>query len=283
MSDITPKQNPFSLYDFLGYFTPGAIFIYGGTLAYIHENGSTNIINDFLDAITFNNAGAYIPFILISYVMGHILNFISSITIERYSIWSLGYPSKFLLGMNHDGYYFTPDKKIQRRILRTIIFLLLAPISIYDLVLGKWFDLRSLYAKKLDPVLAKLIKAKVGSLMTKSKVRDMDIGDHNASDIEYFIYAYHYAVENTLNHLPKMQNYVALFGFLRVICLISLVFPWFIFWHFLNGLLPFCTFLIYWIPSSAISFILYMGFLKFYSRFTLETLMAMAVTIDKNP
>ena len=23
------KQNPFSLYDFLGYFTPGAIFLYG--------------------------------------------------------------------------------------------------------------------------------------------------------------------------------------------------------------------------------------------------------------
>ena len=27
------KQNPFSFYDFLGYFTPGAIFLYG--LAFI--------------------------------------------------------------------------------------------------------------------------------------------------------------------------------------------------------------------------------------------------------
>lgn len=31
------NQNPFSLYDFLGYFIPGAIFIYGAIAIYAHS------------------------------------------------------------------------------------------------------------------------------------------------------------------------------------------------------------------------------------------------------
>lgn len=34
---INTKQNPFSIYDFLGYLTPGAVFIYGYVLVRAHQ------------------------------------------------------------------------------------------------------------------------------------------------------------------------------------------------------------------------------------------------------
>lgn len=38
------KQNPFSLYDFLGYFTPGAIFLYGCMAAISHSHLDESLI-----------------------------------------------------------------------------------------------------------------------------------------------------------------------------------------------------------------------------------------------
>jgi hypothetical protein len=35
------KQNPFSFYDFLGYFTPGAIFLYAALVVYGHAIAPT--------------------------------------------------------------------------------------------------------------------------------------------------------------------------------------------------------------------------------------------------
>ncbi|MFA6712186.1 MAG: hypothetical protein WCS33_05715, partial [Candidatus Caldatribacteriota bacterium] len=43
-------------------------------------------------------------FVIISYVLGHALNYLSSLTIERYSIWSIGYPSRFILGEKQSCY-----------------------------------------------------------------------------------------------------------------------------------------------------------------------------------
>ena len=49
------KQNPFSFYDFLGYFTPGAIFLYGVLLITGHVSGS-NIFVYAEKYLSFKNA-----------------------------------------------------------------------------------------------------------------------------------------------------------------------------------------------------------------------------------
>ena len=51
------KQNPFSFYDFLGYFTPGAIFLYGVLLITGHVSGS-NIFVYAEKYLSFKNAEA---------------------------------------------------------------------------------------------------------------------------------------------------------------------------------------------------------------------------------
>ena len=91
------KQNPFSLYDFLGYFTPGAILLYGCILTLGHTQPDGSVINYVNQYQGLDKTQFYTLFILIAYISGHFLNFLSSITIECYSNWAFGYPSKYLL------------------------------------------------------------------------------------------------------------------------------------------------------------------------------------------
>ena len=89
------NQNPFSLYDFLGYLIPGIFCLLGGIYIYSPDLLWMNIIiNDGYNLVM------YIVTVIICYCLGHILSYLSSITVEKYSIWTLGYPSRYLL--NHE-------------------------------------------------------------------------------------------------------------------------------------------------------------------------------------
>jgi hypothetical protein len=272
------KQNPFSLYDSLGYFTPGALFVYGLMAAYAHVQPGGNSLQFIATRLSFDSAEIYIPFILASYAVGHFLSFVSSITVERYSIWVFGYPSKSLLGLPNSGYWAVSEKKFQRRAMRFLVGLLLAPITFLDWLLGSCAGLRDVYVKKLDPLLISAISLKI-----KRLVRDHALlpdADELGKPVEhdFFRYVYHYAVENAPSHLPKMQNYVALYGFLRTLTLLAIVFFWGTVWHTTRGVFS-VTEAIVLLPSTlVVTYVLYMGFIKFYRRFSLEALMAMTVT-----
>lgn len=86
-------KSPFSINDFLGYFIPGTISIF---LIYINlkflDSDSTKNIFFVVSDTTF-----YVYLIIISYILGHLFNYISSISIEQYSVWRYGYPSYYLL------------------------------------------------------------------------------------------------------------------------------------------------------------------------------------------
>ena len=99
-------KNPFSFYDFLGYFIPGALFCYLFVLAFGAKVGDWIGLDFFQGLSLFEQS---IAFIIVSYVLGHIVNYLSTITIERYSIWSIGYPSKYIFGILPKGYFKTLD------------------------------------------------------------------------------------------------------------------------------------------------------------------------------
>jgi hypothetical protein len=70
-----------------------------------------------------------------------------------------------------------------------------------------------------------------------------------------------------------MQNYVALYGFLRTSCLIAILAFW---WTLYNH---------HWLTaagSCAVAFLLYVGFIKFYRRFSLEAMMAVSVVVQSS-
>ncbi len=272
------KQNPFSLYDFLGYFTPGAIFLYCILLALGHLETKGFSFSYVITYLSFEKAEIYIPFILAAYLSGHFLSFLSSITIERFSLWAHGYPSKYLLGITHKGYFSATEHEFLRVVIRILVFVVLAPISFLDFILGKIVGMRELYAKKLDPLLIEVLRNRIEALIEKhAGVRNKEKYGP-ARDIDFFRYAYHYALENAPSHITKMQNYVALYGFLRTLTLIVLITFWVIAWHVLNG--SFATPTAFWTMFivGVVAYLFFMGFVKFYRRFSLEALMAMAVT-----
>ena len=274
------KPNPFSLYDFLGYLTPGAIFLYGFMAAYGYAEPEANIFDYVASKLDIERAEVYIPFVLAAYTIGHVLSFISSVTVERYSIWAFGYPSKYLLGLSHAGYY---DKKMEKRclrcVVRTVIAIILGPVSLPDWLLGEKVGLRDLYAKKLDKLLITALRGKIDNLMSECTGKSKDYG--TASEHDFFRYAYHYAVEHAPNHLPKMQNYVALYGFLRTLTLLSVIFFWWLFVHAVTGTFNFLQIIVFVSTSMTVCYVLFLAFVKFYRRFSLEALMALAVSYKK--
>ena len=97
-------------------------------------------------------------------------------------------------------------------------------------------------------------------------------------DLDFFRYVYHYALENAPSHVTKMQNYVALYGFLRTIAFIAVVVFWVGVWHAFMGLSGIWTSVLMVAVSAVLAYLMFMAFVKFYRRFSLEALMAMAVT-----
>lgn len=274
---MNQKQNPFSLYDFLGYFTPGALLLYMTLLAWGHVRSDSPAIGMILRYLSFDRPELYIPFVIASYVAGHFISFISSITIEKYAVWQFGYPSKYLLGIKHDGYLHVNEQKALRAFIRILVWLLIAPISLLDFFLGKILGMRDLYTKGLDSLLAAALQRKTSYIITK-EAGIKDPGSHGSpKDHDFFRYVYHYAIEHSPNHFQKMQNYVALYGLLRTITLILVIFFWVLVWHAHNTLFSVAASAWLLWGTAIVAYFFFMAFVKFYRRFSLEALMAMAV------
>lgn len=274
------KQNPFSLYDFLGYFVPGSLFLMGiGVIPFL-SSSPEKIIGEMISFFQLDKPGFYFPFILAAYLTGHILSFLSTVTLENYSVWSVGYPSKYLLGEEYPKYLkpSKPEHEYPRKITRIFVFGFLLPITIWDCTLGKAFNLRELlYARRLEPELAEIINGKLKKLAVS--YTGLKANKINPHDSGIFRFAYHYASEKTSVHFPKMQNYVALYGFTRTITMVIVLWFWLI--SFSPALLNIKLLCVPVSPVlfSFIAYISFLNFMKFYRRFSLEVLMAISVIV----
>lgn len=273
------KQNPFSLYDFLGYFVPGALLLYLLLIVWGHINAYSSPTEVIVNHLNFKSPELYPPFIILSYIVGHFLSFLSSITIEKYAVWKFDYPSKYLLDLQCKGYFHVDDPKVLRRLIRVGTWLLLFPITLLDFILGECLGMQELYAKKLDEKLREVLHNKIRVIIEKECGIKAD--EDSLSKKDFFRYLDHYALENAPNHLRKMQNYIALYGFLRTVSLIGVIFFWILLWHafYIKGSVinSFILLIIY----SSFVYVFFMAFVKFYRRYTLEILMAVSVVYKK--
>jgi len=145
MHNIKPlPQNPFSLYDFLGYLIPGIIFT--GSIIfidlYVFDNFcGLNCLFDNLkeiskesSSITFSETTIsifYIIFFFTSmYLIGHIIGILSSTFIEKlYYVKKFGYPGNCIL----------PNKESEFNNESCVIKLFLTPVSIFYYFIIKLF------------------------------------------------------------------------------------------------------------------------------------------------
>lgn len=301
-------KSPFSLYDFIGYFFPGVIAICIFLLYIIIRY---NVDCDFFlnDKISFSsekkiiviNGYAHIYFLLIiaSYIVGHLISYLSSITIEKYSNWMYGYPSYFLFNKlkpkyykfyskeevnlwieeSHNNFLFMLLQKIRLVFLKSkfkfinyfaliriraffwrfILKITILPITLLDLVIGRLLGLRYYYTNQIDSTLSDFINKKIKNF---NLINNIDCTEY---DFQRIINHYYY--EKYDRHQLRLDNYVSLFGFLRSL---SFIFSTTSFlFIFLN---PWITLIF-----AIIAYILYMAFMKFYRKFTMENYMCLLV------
>lgn len=271
------KQNPFSLYDFLGYFIPGATLIYIAVMInYIKQTNSINI-DCVLNSLPTLKLESIVLILLLSYLFGHLLSFLSSITVEKYSVWRYGYPSRYLLKMNNNRLR-NHFKTFQDGFWSIVMIFLLFPVVFFDIMLGNIFGFRAFYVKPLDSLLAKIALFKVNRLVYHLGVTDKNgFKEGEGSESDFFRIVQHYTYENSKNHQSKFTNYVALYGFLRTMTFIMDVLFWYLIVHFfIIGRFDHVV-LLSIIIVSLVAYLFFMAFMKFYRRYTLEGFMVLIV------
>lgn len=130
----------------------------------------------------------------------------------------------------------------------------------------------------------------------ENKIKDYFVKNHRTKDtseiltIEYFHHIYHYCVENSPNHLSKIQNYVALYGLMRNTAYVCAIAAWgtlinsgyFLITAIAQRDTPSFSIVKFIIlfTSIAIFSIFYLGFSKFYKRYSTEVIMAFSVSYE---
>lgn len=287
-------KNPFSIYDFLGYLFPGIVAIFTVFIlrqsilmedydffACLHAH---EIVNLMQREMKLNWLEASVSIVVLAYIVGHMVAYASSLTVEFFTIKTLGYPSSYLLnecGKSFwDKYFQVDENKIIRNGYRIITMILLWPIALFCFVMSE-NGLRGYLQASLPPYIITAVKTKTFALYQKLGLDHRSVND----EIDFHRVIMHYVYLNIDNAQRKADNYVALYGFLRAICFVTTLFydvitvnaiytlrylfddsvecsfSWFIFMFIVGGFIM-CN-------------LLYLGFVKFYRRFTLENFMAL--------
>lgn len=299
------KQNPFSLYDFLGYLIPGSTLIY---LFIIIENWTKNKnlnnLESIFSSVSKDDFQEVFFFIILSYAIGHLLSFISSITIEKYGNWKYGYPSKTVIGFEKNSFWteIKPIEELQDNKLlyeiendqkkrklknfgRFILILILLPLFVIEFIFGFLLNFKNFYSKGLDSYLMKVIIKNTILLLNSRGLSNVDnINENDLRTIDFNRIVHHYTFENSKEHQFRMVNYVALYGFLRNLVLIFILSFWYYFKESIKTIDPKMSF--DWnvfginILLMCLSYIAFMAYMKFYRRYTLEGLML--IVVDQN-
>lgn len=292
-------KNPFSIYDFLGYLFPGIVAIF---VVFIVRQSVVPPNHDLFDCLHVGNImemireemnlnwlEASVAIVVVSYIAGHIVAYLSSLTVEFLANKSLRYPSEYLLERNDRsfyGEYFHKADKRYKKVYRWFILIILWPISLFLFVLSE-HGLRDFLVNPLPDYIVKAIKTKTFNLYNKLGLERRSVNDN----FDFHRVVMHYTYLHVENAQRKADNYVALYGFLRAMCFINALFYNVVVF---NAILTFrylfsdvVTVCIDWyvvgilICGFFICILLFLAFVKFYRRFTLENFMAL-ITTDKD-
>lgn len=291
-------KNPFSVFDFFGYVFPGAFalmavfyFVKMEPLDFVTPMSLGEVMKTVKGWLQVSESIVSCSvFLILSYIVGHLIAYISSITVERFVIWWYGFPSEFLMKDEGGVWYFFHDGVALRRnknahykreifrtyTLRVVVSLLLFPIFVPTIVV-KMLGCDSFLVKGLDAYLRDIVLSKRKRLCEHLQLPSPAHYDK----VDYHRVIYHYVYENSGSHRQKMDNYVALYDFLRSMTLIFVCI-----FMFVGGSAFFADTKVgvYYGWSVfgllIVTYLFYMSFFKFYRRFTLEALMCLVSTTE---
>lgn len=288
---MEPKSPQFTPYDFLGYLVPGLALaaIVDLSIAFHVANLGLSYTSITLRYSSIPWTGA-IPLILISYYLGHLVSFVSAMTIERHSKWRYGHPMRFLRAKSDDPsprYFDTGGgSPVFSKILRGLTASAIAPISLFECPLF-WCKIIGNYVRPLGPDLQDAVDSAMNRL---SKDAGIKLNASQEYPAEFERIAIHYALETAPAHVYTLRNYVVIYGFLRSMTLMMVLAVWLFSFHATysschagHGFLHSgCVFLLTFCVGGLICSISYGSFLKFWSRYNKEALMAVITVLLKD-
>lgn len=224
---------------------------------------------------------SFIPAVICSYLLGHVLAIGSSALIEAFTNYSNGYPSQFLFDVKPKAYLSSDS--LRGKIGRVVLWFLILPISVFKLVLKDTLKIKMFnQAKELPKPLREATFNKCKAILSEHiKVDISPMKLERGIDGDYLRLLYHFIFENSERHSGKLQNYVALYGLTRNVSFVFIVLFWaavysYFFASHLNiGLVHIFSF-------ATLAYIFYIGFVKFYRRYSLEAVMAASVFSKKD-
>lgn len=289
------NKNPFSIYDFLGYLFPGLIFLV--TVFFVCHVTSVPL-QEYFDFSKYQELlkkgkeydwwESTVFVIVASYVVGHIVAYLSSSTVEYFTNHLFGYPSHYLLHEDTISYrsvlsrYFS-EHTLGSFVWRILVMLVLLPVTLVMFIFGIGFSLINFIVRPLDEYVRNSILRKLNDLSNTLSLQQPDVN----SNADYHRIVMHYVYLNIEACQRKVDNYVAMYAFLRAMALIAcLLFDYLLIdqikysYHIVRVLeIENCVInwecIIILVVILVIANLLYMGFVKFYRRFTLENYMAL--------
>lgn len=295
-------KNPFSIYDFLGYLFPGLLMT--SLCLYLYKDSQTLeglLQMDFLKSIAEGKGFKFsletsILYVIVSYVMGHVVSYLSSVFIENFTNKVYGYPSHYLL--NGDNYkykdlwiryfgtsvsssnkYMKIVKIVLKVLLKVIMVIVMLPVTLSVYTIGYLLDINHFITRSLeDDKLIKMIIDKYSALCDYLKIEKAN------DNADFHRLIMHYVYINVQNCQPKVGNYIALYGFLRCMSFLACLLFMSLLYKAILSISPSSEFdgemILLMLTIYILAYILFLGFVKFYRRNTLEDFMTLVV--DKN-
>lgn len=284
------SSRPFTLYDFIGYFTPGALFL---LIFYYFIKTTNNDLLAVLQSYDYHTLTCIVSMIIISYILGHMLNYLSSISIEKYAIWMYGKPCHFLLvGTPSLRSYFHKNKdnctKVNSSLLddnlkkiihyqqgkfnakkalwlsrawRTVLFFVILPVSSLDCLIGRGLKLKLFYTNPASDIYANSIINKLSCLFKKLNIEF-------STDIDIFKIVLTYYLNRSNVFKSRSDSCRAIYGFARTLSFVFSVISWFYIGLSIFGYIPFSVLILSLLLLS--SYVFYMTFMKYYRRYAFE-------------
>lgn len=279
------KQNPFSLYDFLGYFIPGAVLVVSVSAWSLYELGVCSLAilectleSGHLEIVKMPTApwAMSFVFVLASYVFGFAMSLVSSLIIEKYLILRKGYPSRYRFAPLSDNFLNRCNTPLD-----WICCIISAPVGIFDFVFGVLLGLEESYYKEYKTDEKEVVEAVISKIFVKLKFpKKIDL---ISTDFNWHKYIYHYIYEKGSMHASKIQNYVALYGFSRTTSMVFVLLFWISILAYVLDWTSYSLTAFVWhlVLFAMLAYSFFLGFAKFYRRYTDEIFMA-AVALEGN-
>ncbi len=291
---MEPKAPQFSAYDFLGYLLPGLVLIAMMDCSWIYHSKKVVVTFEFIverySALTWQNT---IPLALLGYFLGHLVSFVSSLVVEEHARLMHGRPESFIVRENKPAYFNCGKWGRGHRVvicavfvMRAITMLFMLPLTWIELLFTRLVPISRRYSFPITRLLKRCLIAAEDRLLEDMGVRTATgkpPGRH-ADEVHWGLgferLALHYALETAPAHLFTLRNYVVLYGFLRAMTFILLLTSWMIAGHMLVQAMIWQSLLFLLLAGVAIA-PCYGAFLKFWTRYHKEALMAFLAAMAK--